>query len=310
MTLTDQATSYVAVKRATGLSFIKQERLLSGFAVYAEAQGDQFIQVATVLDWASQSSARKERIYRLHVVCAFAEYLHVEDERHELPHRDALGRRGRHRPPPHLLSPDDIRQIMNAALDLSPAGSIRPHTYHAVIGVLAATGMRRSEAVGLRIRDVTEDGLQIHNAKLGKARLVPLDETTKDALDAYLKKRGPGEPDDPVFVMRSGRAINPETLRTVFVDLARSVGLRGEPGTPGPRLHDLRHSFAVRALTDAASGNRRDISRHMLALSTYLGHANIVDTYWYLEATPVLLDQISAATEKLRELHAGRQTDE
>ena len=310
MTLADHATSYVAMKQATGLSFAGEERLLGSFAVHADAQGDPFVQVATVLDWASQASSPRQRVSRLHVVYGFAVYLHAEDERHEVPHRDALGRKARHRPPPHLLSLNDIRQIMNAALDLPPAGSITPHTFHTIIGLLAATGMRRSEAVRLRIRDVTEDGLEIRNAKFGKARLVPLDETVKGALNAYLTKRGEDEPDAPLFILPSRRAINPTYLTDIFVKLSRRVGLRGEPGTPGPRLHDLRHAFAVRALTDVASSNRRDISRHMLALSTYLGHSGVVDTYWYLEATPVLLDRISAKTEKLHELHAGRQNSD
>ena len=299
MTLTDKAASYVSMKQATGLSYSGEERLLGSFAAHAEAQGDQFVQVATVLDWASQAPSQGRRAFRLRVVCGFAAYLHAEDERHEIPHRDAMGRPLRHRPPPHLLSLGGIRQIMNAALELPPSGSITPHTFHTIIGLLAATGMRRSEAVGLRIRDLTEDGPEVHNAKFGKARLLPLDDTVKVALDAYLEKRGPGALDDPMFIMPSGRAVDPDYLTGTFVRLARRVGLRGKPGTPGPRLHDLRHGFAERALIGAASSNRRDISRRMLALSTYLGHSNIADTYWYLEATPALLNRISAATEEL-----------
>ena len=88
-------------------------------------------------------------------------------------------------------------------------------------------------------------------------------------------------------------------LTNTYIRLARRLGLRGGPGEPGPRLHDLRHGFAVRALESAVSGDRKDISQHMLALSTYLGHASATDTYWYLEATPVLLNQVSAATERL-----------
>ena len=283
MTLTDQTTSYVAMKRATGLFFVDQAHVLNGFVSHAEAKGDEFIRVATALDWVSQTPSQPRRVRKLHIVCDLARHLHVEDERHEVPHRDALGPRVCHRKPPHLLSLDEIGRLMNAALDLRPAGSITPHTMHTLIGLLAATGMRRSEAVKLRIRDLTEDGIEIRHAKFNKARLVPLDDTVKREINAYLGKRDPGAPDDPLFIMPSGQSVKPGYLTKTFIRLARSVGLRGAPGKPGPRLHDLRHSFATRVLTNLRANNRRDISRHMLALSTYLGHTNIADTYWYLE---------------------------
>ena len=299
MTLTDHASSYVDMKRATGLSFVEDASILNDFASHAEAQGDEFIRVITALDWVSRTPSQPRRVRKLHTVCGLARHLHVEDERHEVPHHDALGPSTYHRKPPHLLSLDEVGSIMSAALDLPPAGSITPHTMHTLIGLLAATGMRRSEAVKLRILDLTEDGIEIRHAKFNKARLVPLHDTVKKEINAYLGKRGPGAPDDPLFIMPSGQSVKPKYLTDTFIRLARSVGLRGEPGKPGPRLHDLRHSFATRVLTGLEANNRRDISRHMLALSTYLGHTNIADTYWYLQATPVLLDQISAATERL-----------
>ena len=126
-------------------------------------------------------------------------------------------------------------------------------------------------------------------------------------MDAYLRERKrSGGPDEHLFVLSTGRPMHPVYLSTVFVKLARRVGLRAGPGEPGPRLHDLRHSFAVRALESTLSAERRDVGRHMLTLSTYLGHSNTADTYWYLEATPVLLRQVSQATERL---HEGRKND-
>ena len=299
MTLSEQAASYVAVKQATGYSFVRQARFLGSFAAHAEAQGDQFVRIATALDWASQASTPNQRIIKLHLVRSFAMYLHAEDPRHEVPHRHALGRRSWHRPPPHILSTDQVKLIMNAALELPPTGSITPHVIHTIIGLLAATGMRRSEATGLRLRDLTRDGIEVRNAKFGKSRLLPLHPSVTRALDAWLRIRSPGKPDDPLFIMPSGHAVSPDYLTKIFIRLVRGLGLRGEPGTPGPRLHDLRHSFASRSLENVTSGNRRDISRHMLALSTYMGHSQIAHTYWYLEATPALLKRISAATEAL-----------
>ncbi len=308
MTLTDHVRAYVAFKRTAGLAFRNQERLLGGFARHAEARGDRFVRVETVLDWASQSASPHQKQRRLHDVCGLAAYLHAEDERHELPHRDALGRATRHRPPPHLLSWTQVRRIMDAALELPPADSMTPVSVRAMLGLIAATGLRRAEATGLRLADDTPDGLRIRNAKFGKQRLVPLHESVRTALDRYLEIRlRCSSTSDRLFVLASGRPVSPDYLTHVFIRLARQTGLCAGPGEPGPRLHDLRHGFAVRALESAVRGDRSAISRHMLALSTYLGHANATETYWYLEATPVLLNQVSAATERL---HAERRGDE
>ena len=306
MSLTDHAKSYVAFKRATGVSFKQPEQLLASFALHAEARGDRFVRVKTALAWASQAGSPELKRTRLQLVRGLAVHLHAEDERHEVPHTDALGRIRRHRPPP-LLSLTQIRQVMDAALKLPPAGSITPVSFHYMIGLLAATGLRRNEAIGLQLADVTPNGLRIRNAKCSRERLVPLHTSVQTALDRYGKTRlRCGSRSDHLFVLASGRPISPVHLSHTFLRLTRQLGLRGGPGEPGPRLHDLRHGFAMRALESVAAGDRRDISRHMLALSTYLGHANAADTYWYLEATPVLLKQVSAATERLP---ADRRSD-
>ena len=308
MTLTDHVLAYVAYKRSTGLSFRQPERLLGRFAAHAAVRGDHVVRNETVLAWASQSASPQQKRKRLQLVRELAVYLHAEDERHEIPHRDALGRATHHRTPPRLLSLPQIRQVMDAALELRPVGSITPVAVHHVIGLLAATGLRRSEAAGLHLKDVTSEGLRIRNAKSNRARLVPLHESVRTALDRYLqiRLRCPA-PSDHLFVLASGRPLSPDYLTHTYVRLARQLGLRGGPGEPGPRLHDLRHGFAMRALENVVCGDRREIGRHMLALSTYLGHANATDTYWYLEATPVLLNHVSAATEGL---HVGRNDDE
>ena len=307
MTLTDQAASYIEFRRSTGLSFQYAVPLLGSFAAYAEAEGHSFIHAKTCIDWASQAGSSKQKRMRLRLVRGLAVHLHTEDERHEVPHPDSLGRGTYHRPPPRLLSLSQIRQVMDAASLLPPANSITPVTFHHIIGLLASTGMRRSEAVGLVLEDVTADGLRVRNAKFGRARLVPLHASVRSAVDRYLEIRlRCGSRSDRLFVLASGRPVRPDYLTTTFIRLARQVGLRGGPGKPGPRLHDLRHSFAMRALEGAACGDRSELGRHMLALSTYLGHASPANTYWYLEATPVLLDQVSAATETL---HTERRSD-
>ena len=308
MTLAEHVQNYVTFRRALGHAYVQQARCLQDYAAYAEARGERFVRSSTVLEWASTTPSPRQAQVRLRYVCDLAGVLHADDERHEVPDRDALGKARSRRPSPHLLSLTEIGQIMEAALELPPTGSITPLTFHYILGLIAATGLRRSEATGLLLRDLTSDGLLIRNAKFGKRRLVPLHGSVHRAMDAYLRERKRrGGPDEHLFVLSTGRPMHPVYLSSVFVKLARRVGLRAGPGEPGTRLHDLRHGFAVRALESTLSVGRRDIGRHMLALSTYLGHANTADTYWYLEATPVLLRQVSQATERL---HEGGNSDD
>lgn len=300
MTMTDHANGYVAGRKALGLSFKVQERVLMRFAEFADARGDRFVRTGSVLGWARTAASVSEAQRRLRIVRGLAVFLHAGDDRHEVPHRDALGRPRRHRPPPRIPSPEEIRRIMAEALSLGPAGSLTPLTFHFIIGLMACTGLRRSEATGLLLDDLGQDGLLVRNAKNRRDRLVPLHETARRALDEYLvvrkRKGGPGE---HLFVLASGRPVRPTYLTATFVLLARKAGVRGGPGEPGPRLHDLRHGFAVAALEGCISSSRRDVGRHMLALSTTLGHVNVTDTHYYLEATPVLMRQVSEAAEKL-----------
>ncbi len=213
-------------------------------------------------------------------VRGLAVFLHVEDGRHEVPHRDALGKPRQYRPPPRIPSLEEIRKIMTEALSLGPAGSLTPLTFHFIIGLVACTGLRRSEATGLLLGDLGPDGLMVRNTKNRRDRLVPLHESARRALDDYLvARKRQGGPGEHLFVLASGRPMHPDYLTQTFVLLARKAGVRGGRGEPGPRLHDLRHGFAVRALEGSISSSRKDVGRHMLALSTTLGHANLVHSY-------------------------------
>ena len=300
MTMTDHAKDYVASRKALGLSFREQERVLMRYAEHADAGGEEFVRINSVLDWARTAISVGEAQRRLHFVRAMAVFLHVEDDRHEVPHRDALGKSKRIRPPPRIPSQEGIRKIMAEALSLPPAGSLTPRTFHTIIGLIACTGLRRSEAAGLLLGDLGPDGLLVRNTKNRCDRLVPLHESARRALDDYLvARKRQGGPCEHLFVLASGRPVNPGYLTDTFILLARKAGVRGKAGEPGPRLQDLRHGFAVAALEGSISSSRKDVGRHMLALSTYLGHTRVVDTYWYLEATPVLMRQVSVATEKL-----------
>ncbi len=308
MTLAEHVEHYVSFRQALGHSYGEQARCLRDYAARAESCGDSFVRTDTVLDWATTGTSPRQAQAKLRWVCDLASVLHADDERHEVPDRNALGKAVvPRRPTPHLLSVTEIRRIMDAALELPPTGSITPLTFHYILGLIAATGLRRSEATGLLLTDLMADGLLIRHAKFGKRRLVPLEGSVQRAMETYLRERRRlGGSDEHLFVLKTGRPMHPVYLSTVFVMLARQVGLRAGPGKPGPRLHDLRHSFAVRALESTLPPDRRHVGRHMLALSAYLGHSSAANTYWYLEATPVLLQQVSQAAESL---HEGRTAD-
>ena len=304
MTMRDHVERYVMFRRHLGWKFVEGGRMLRGYAEHAMAHGERFAEVSAMITWASGAPSPGAMRTRLNTVRHFAIWLHAEDERHEVPPRDAIGREQRRRPIPHLLTVSEIGRLMEAALSLPPAGSITPHTYHCAIGLVAATGLRRSEATALRLTDITPDGLIVGPTKFGKHRLVALHKSTRDALERYLAMRErTGAAHDHLFVLPTGRPLSPDSLTQVFIKLARQIGLRGGPGESGPRLHDLRHSFCVRSLEAAIASDRDSVNRHLLALSTYVGHTSMSSTYWYLEATPLLLRQVARQTERA---YAGR----
>jgi integrase/recombinase XerD len=163
--------------------------------------------------------------------------------------------------------------------------------------LLASTGLRISEALGLRFADITADGLLIRETKFRKTRLVPLHDSAAAGLERYLmRRRQHASDDDHVFIGEHGRPLSYPAVQGTFLTLLRRAGPWSTPGGHRPRLHDLRHAFAVRALQASPAGRRR-IGQHMTALATYLGHVNIYATYWYLEAAPDLLQDIADVGE-------------
>ncbi len=298
--LSDDVARYVAIYRRLGRSFAEQSRTLHLYVRYAEAQGDSHVRVARIHDWCAMASSPCRARTCYDAVRRFAAFLNAEDPRHEVPPAGAFGRGKRPRPVPHLLDLDQIRAILDAALDLGPTGSISPYTFHYLFGLLAATGMRVSEALALQAGDIGSDGLIIRKGKFGKSRLLPIHASTRTALAKYtaIRQRQDAEGAD-FFVLGSGKAPSKVRAHAVFVQIARNLGMRPhDRRSPGPRLHDLRHSFAVRSL-EGCLHDRQAVTHHMAGLSTYLGHTSVAHTYWYLEATPVLMHSIAAAGESL-----------
>lgn len=194
---------------------------------------------------------------------------------------------------PHIYTTDEIDALVSAAARLKASDALRPATYATLLGLLAATGMRRSEALNLRDTDIDPDGrrLTIRLTKFRKHRQIPLHPSTAAALLAYRRERDqqwPLAPERSFFVGRDGMAVNASTLAAVFVNLRRSLGWRARGDYAQPRLHDLRHTFAVHRLLRWHEENL-PVDQGMLWLCTYLGHAKISDTYWYLTGVPELM---------------------
>jgi integrase len=288
-----------------GFKYKVQAYLLNSFAAFAESRSEQFIQTDTVLEWAKSTPSIRQRYDRLLTVRRLACSLNAENERHQVPPIDVFGRAPKRRRTCHIFNHDEIDRLLQAAAQLTSRRSIQPFTFRALLSLIASTGLRVSEALKLQLSDITEEGLLIRATKFQKSRLVPLHATARYGLEQYLSIRERMKTTaNVVFVSKRSTAIPYTTMNQTFLHLARSAGLRPGPGLGGCRIQDLRHTFAVRSLEQCV-GDRRSVARHMTALSTYLGHAHVSDTYWYLQATPKLLCDVAEAAETLH--RGGRQ---
>jgi integrase/recombinase XerD len=288
--------TYLAMRRAAGFTLSSTEYLLRSFASFATDQKQTHIRTATAIHWASQARSVAQRHVRYQTECLLAQYLCVEDSRHESPPTNYFGYRKARRVP-HIYSRAEIESLVLAAQKLPSCNSLQPKTYATLIRLLAATGLRISEALHLLVSDITPEGLLIRNTKFQKTRLVPLHDTAVTGLACYLKHRQETRRGgDHVFVSDDGQPLVYWKVHGVFRTLLKSAGIKPSGGR-WPRIHELRHTFAVRALESSPTGRQR-IGQHMLALATYLGHVNINATYWYLETTPELLRDIAVVAEK------------
>ena len=287
--------TYLAVRRAVGFTLSNTEYLLRSFANFATDLKETHIRTATAIDWASQAKSVAQRHTRHQTMCRFAQYLRIEDSRHELPPANHFGYRKTRRVP-HIYSRDEIDGLVLAATRLPSSDLLLPKTYAALISLLAATGLRISEALHLLVSDITSNGLLIRTTKFQKTRLVPLHATAVTGLARYLTYRQEARcGGDHVFVSDEGQPLVYWKVHSVFRTLLKSAGIKPSGGR-WPRIHELRHTLAVRALESSPTGRQR-IGQHMLALATYLGHVNINATYWYLETTPELLLDIAVVAE-------------
>jgi len=295
---------YLRLRRALGFKLMREGQMLPQLAAYLEAAGAVTVRSDLAISWAQLPRGVQaiKWAQRLSAARAFAVYMKTIDPQTEVPPRDVFGARQR-RPTPYLWSEEEICRLLEAARMLRPP--IRAASYEALLGLLAVSGMRVGEAIALEREDVdlTTGVITIADAKLGRQRLVPLHPSATDALRSYAQERDRlcPRPRSEAFLLSSvGTALDYSCVFRAFVKLTTAVGLRTP--TARPRMHDLRHRFAVETLIRLQRSG--EVAGRMPALSDYLGHVNPAGTWWYVSATPELME---LTAKRLEERFGGRR---
>jgi integrase len=296
--LAEALDDYIALRRALGYELRDPARALPRFLEFLAREGAQFITTELALCWSQENpdASCTTQADRLAMVRQFAAWRRATDPRTEIPPLGLLPWRYQ-RPTPYIFSDEEIEELVSSAASLSSTTGLRGLTCSTLFGLLAVTGMRLGEAVALDRCDVDlhTGVLAIRRGKSGKSRFIPVHGTTQDALEDYSRQRDsilPTSSNPAFFVSEHGRRMTMWSAQYNFVRVSRAIGLR-PPGPSdrfgrGPRLHDLRHRFAVATLIQWYRSGV-DVEREMPKLATYLGHAHPDNTYWYLEAVPELL---------------------
>ncbi|MEJ0008837.1 MAG: tyrosine-type recombinase/integrase [Steroidobacteraceae bacterium] len=294
-TMRMKVLAYVSGRRAGGFALSIDEQQLLRFARFVDQSGYRgplTVQLASRWALASKGHRRLTAARRIEVLRGFARYCQTFDPATEIPPLSLFGP-GHRRLTPHIFTDRELCSLVKAAACLNPPGGLRGPTCSTIFGLIASTGLRISEATGLRRIDVDLDQglLHIQNTKFGKSRLVPLHPTSVKAMQHYVlrRERDPmSRSVDAFFVFDRGRPATTRNVEYAFEQLRQQLGWCSRGDHRYPRIHDIRHAFATHRLERWYRAGI-DIDRDILALSTYLGHAKITDTYWYVTATPELL---------------------
>jgi|HubBroStandDraft_2_1064218.scaffolds.fasta_scaffold12941_3 integrase len=301
--------AYLHTRRQFGFQLRIEGAELLRFGRYADGVGHRgAVTTELALRWA-QDAAEATPLYRarrLEVVRSFAKYQVAFEPETEIPAAGILGPAHR-RTAPYIFSPSEIERVLAAAGRLSSPGGLRAKTYVSLIGLLACTGLRISEALrlGRADADLGTGVLSIRQTKFCKSRLVPLHRSARVELRRYVVRRDaivPPLAGATLFVSESGRALSSRTVHCVARKLLDSVIPTSAPTNRRPRIHDLRHTFACRRLLQWYRDGV-DLDQRVAALSTYLGHAKVSDTYWYLTGVPELMAIAATRFERFR--HEG-----
>lgn len=305
---------YIAARQALGTQLREPAKTLSKFVQFLGRKNAKFITVALALEWSQRSKNVQPATWarKLSMVRQFARWLSVIEPRHQVPPPRLLNVRHR-RNKPHIYSDQEITELMAAAAALKSPRRMKGLTLGTLIGLLAATGLRPGEAAALENQDVDFEGgvLIIRESKFDKSRLVPIHVSVVTALEEYAEERNrifPIPCSSAFFVSDRGTPLDLSVVRRWFREVSRSCGLRkapeGERHDRGPRLQDLRHSFATKRLLEWYRAGC-NVPLQMPKLTTYLGHSSVACTYWYIEAVPELLQM---ATEfQLAAAQGGRR---
>lgn len=296
MSLAPHLDRYLSVRRKLGYDLRTSERILRRFTRYADAEGAAYIDTALFLRWHATlaEATGSTRATRLRVVRLFAQWLSGFDPGHEVPPQGLLPDSTK-RPRPHIYSEIEVGAIIAAASELPSVYGLRGLTCSTLFGLIAVTGLRISEALALDRDDLDQGVLRVRRGKLGRERPLPLDPGVVAHLDAYLAERDRliGHAAKPLFVTDKATRLTDCSARYNFAQACQRIGLRSrqlyQRHGRGPRIHDLRHTFAVRTMINWYRTGK-DPAREMIRLTTYLGHTDPSNTYWYLEAVPELLD--------------------
>ena len=298
---------YLSVRRVLGFKLRDEGTALPKFLHFMEKKGASYITPDLALQWAiqPQNVLPSHWARRLTMVRIFAQFRSAKDRRTEIPPQGLLPYRY-HRKTPYIYDDEEISRLLKAASHLQSATALRASTYTTLFGLLTCTGMRISEPIALDCKDVdlTQAILTVRGTKFGKTRLIPIHSSTVDKLIEYnqLRSRIFIRPKSPsFFISERGTRLTQCSVRYTFVKLSREIGLRAPHDSHGPRVHDMRHTFAVKTLLRWYQTGV-DVERHIPKLATYLGHTHVNDTYWYISAVPELL---SLATMRLDTIEGG-----
>jgi integrase/recombinase XerD len=290
---------YIQLKKSYGLKYQEGASTLLSFSNYCSKNKYKNITVNIILEWVQTypNASRNNISKKLMILRGFTSYWKVFNDKTEIPPKD-LFRYQKIRINPHIYSGSEVRKILSTSkkLGAEPGQSnpIRPYTFKTIFGLLASSGLRRNEAINLKRKDVDfiNGTLMIEMTKFRKSRLIPVHPSTLKKLKAYAKFRDEvikKTKCDNFFIMNRGQAVDGDSIYYAFVHVCKMAGIRPTlEGTGYPRIHDLRHTFVVRAILGWLRDGQ-NIHSMMPALSTYIGHAEPADTYWYLTGVPELM---------------------
>jgi len=317
ISLQARVDDYLAERRRQGFNLRSRDTFLSGFARFVAAKRHRGpLTTELMTEWVRSGKGGQGDIgtwvYRWGRLRHFIRYLQQFEPGTEVPEASLFGPEPG-RVAPHIYREDEIVALLAAARTLGPAGSIRPYTYETLFGLMASTGLRISEAIHLRDADVDlqRGMLTIRQTKFAKSRQLPIHPSTVTALARYRRQRGRHVPTtgDMAFLIgsrgrRLGLPLSERQAHRVFIGLRDGLGWINRGGHHAPRLHELRHTFAVRRLVRWYNDGDQ-VDQKMLALSTYMGHAEIFYTYWYLSAVPELMVIVAGKFEQFADLGGG-----